>query len=241
MRKRVYYTLFAITLAAFAFALLQPEFVMRLYVNALPEPSMENHGGTSVVSIEKLDADVDSENTDDSDQTEFSDTSEKPYDISGISFDVQVPINQTEEFKIIHNEPQAEIASNRLIVPSMGVDADVIMSNTEDALKKGLWHIPGSATPGTNGNIVIAAHRWLYKPPSNKTFYLIDKVSVGDPIYYDYEGIRYTYRVTETEIVQPDDVGILSQSENKLTLFTCHPLFSTKQRIVITAELESVS
>ena len=122
----------------------------------------------------------------------------------------------------------------------MGVNAVVFEGETKEALRKGLWHIPGSALPGSNGNIVISAHRWLYRPPNPKTFYLIDKLEVGDPIYYDYKGVRYNYVVTKTFIVNPEDVHILSQDENKLTLFTCTPLFSTSQRYVVSAELVSV-
>ena len=123
----------------------------------------------------------------------------------------------------------------------MGVDADIFDGPDQKTLMKGLWHIPGSAVPGTNGNIVISAHRWLYKPPNPKTFFLIDKMQVGDPIYYDYGPSRYEYKVTKTFIVNPEDVSILKQDENKLTLFTCTPLYTTKQRQIIVATLVSVT
>jgi sortase A len=163
-------------------------------------------------------------------------------DLESINFDIESLLKeeQTNDQAIPTTTQSAPSQQNRLIVPRMGVDAQVFDGSTQQALSKGLWHIPGSAVPSQNGNIVISAHRWLYKPPNPKTFYLIDKMQIGDPIYYDYHASRYTYKVTKIFIVNPDDVHILKQDENKLTLFTCTPLYSTKQRQVVVAELISV-
>lgn len=164
-------------------------------------------------------------------------------DVRSISFDLPAAEIEKVENQSEASAPssRATYPSNRLIIPRMGVDADVIESDSPQALRKGLWHIPGSAFPGENGNIVISAHRWLHKPPSPKTFYLIDKLEVNDPIYYDFGPSRYEYRVNETFVASPEDVHILKQDENKLTLFTCTPLYSTKQRYVVTAVLKSVT
>jgi len=136
--------------------------------------------------------------------------------------------------------PPNENTENHLIIPSIGVNGPVIISTSQDALNKGFWHIPGSAVPGQPGNIVISSHRWLYRPPNPVTFYRINEVKVGDPIYYNFDRKRYTYVVTETKIVEPTEVSILDQSQDKLTLFTCTPLFSTKQRYVVIAKLITV-
>lgn len=165
-----------------------------------------------------------------------------PVDIAlaDISFpEVDEPLVEDANGEVA-TETDAEDAS-RIVIPRMGVNAEVLENDSDAALWQGVWHIPGSAQPGKEGNIVLAAHRWLHKPPHPETFYLIDKLIVGDQIYYDHQGSRYEYRVMKTFIVDPDDVEILRQDENKLTLFTCTPLYSTKQRYVVTAELVNVT
>lgn len=156
-----------------------------------------------------------------------------PTVLSEIDFDVPTATSTVE----VSSDLAAE---DHLIIPSIGVNGEVIISKDQSALDRGFWHIPGSALPGTPGNIVISSHRWLHVPPHPVTFYRIDEVKIGDPIYYNYAGKRYTYKVTEMKIVEPTEVSILSQEEDKLTLFTCHPLFSTAQRYVVIAKLSSV-
>ncbi len=163
---------------------------------------------------------------------------ETPQEIlSGIDFNVSTN-TPTSTLDLM---PPNENADGHLIIPTIGVNGPVILSDTQSALNKGFWHIPGSAVPGQHGNIVVSSHRWLYRPPNPVTFYRIDEVKIGDPVYYNFDKKRYTYQVTETKVVDPTDVHILDQNEDKLTLFTCHPLFSTKQRYVVIAKLLSVT
>ncbi len=234
MTRRAYQLLILGTLAIFAALLIWPEFFIRGYY-AIVEPSTL----APINSIVKPNS------------------QKRSIKLEDINFNIE-PINNgsngngtttsTASTNTSDNTNASQNAAstthtlleNRLVIPRMGVDAEVIISDSQSVLRKGLWHIPGTALPGENGNIVIAGHRWLYKPPSPKTFYSIDKLEVGDAILYYYQGSLYTYKVTEYAIVNPDDVYILNQDENKLTLFTCTPLYSTKQRYVVTAKLESV-
>ncbi len=127
---------------------------------------------------------------------------------------------------------------NTLQVASMKVDSRVWEGKTKTALNNGLWRIPGSSTPDKGGNTVIAAHRWKWLPASKKSFYDIDKVKVGDAITMQWAGKTYNYKVSKITTVTPDKVDILKNSEkSKLTLFSCAPLFSTKYRLVVEADL----
>ena len=209
MSRHSYVALIIIILVTGAFALLWPDFVLEkvsLVYYSVAQP--EEEPVQEKKAFEKLD------------EIDFAIT---PEDRAAAAVD------QGQKSPVTTDQ-------NRLVIPVMGVDAEVIVSDSDSALRQGLWHIPGSAFPAQNGNIVIAAHRWLYRPPSPKTFFLIDKMKKGDPIYYDYQGSRYTYKVTSIDIVDPDDVHILAQDKNKLTLFTCHPLYSTKQRFEVSAQ-----
>lgn len=127
----------------------------------------------------------------------------------------------------------------QLVIPSIGVDMEIIFGDDMDAAwKKGTWHIPGSGTPDSpNGykNIVLSAHRFLYTS-GPQTFYFLDTLKAGDDIYVYWDNSPYHFVVDSQKIVQPNEVEILADTpEQILTLFTCHPVWSTKQRLVITA------
>ena len=127
---------------------------------------------------------------------------------------------------------------NWIVIPAMGVDAAIVEGSEEQALQKGVWHLPRTSTPELGSNTVISAHRWLYKPPDPRTFYNIDKVEVGDEIYVRWNDIDYTYRVMSTEVVTPNRVDILKPTDKPmLTIFSCTPLYSTSHRLVVKAEL----
>ena len=123
---------------------------------------------------------------------------------------------------------------NRLVIPKIGVDIEILSSDNEAwALNLGAWHMDRTGTPDS-GNMVISAHRFRYRPPSQKTFYLLDKVVIGDNFIIYWHEQEYDYVVTDTKIVASDDTSILNQTdENQVTLFTCTPLFSTEKRLVV--------
>jgi len=128
---------------------------------------------------------------------------------------------------------------NRLVIATIGVDAHISTNkNPRTGLNEGVWMDPSGSTPNKGGNTVIAGHRWKYLPPNNTTFYLLDKVKVGDEMSTTWNNKKYVYKVKEVKIVDPDDAGILSPTHNPtLTLYTCTPLFSMKHRLVVISEL----
>ena len=138
----------------------------------------------------------------------------------------------------------------RIIIPKINVDAPVIYGAASDtksqskAMEKGVAHfsIPGaSAVPGEIGNAVFAAHS------SNDAFAGGDykfvfaqneKLVKGDIIYMNYNGKRYTYKITSTEVVMPTEVSKVQINTDKpmLTLVSCVPLGTAEKRLLIFAE-----
>ncbi|HWM21488.1 MAG TPA: class E sortase [Ilumatobacteraceae bacterium] len=101
-------------------------------------------------------------------------------------------------------------------------------------LDYGPGHWPGSAMPGHIGNTVIAGHR----TSKHKVFRNLDQLEAGDEIIFDGVDGRHVYRVTSTEIIGPEAMWIVEQTpEFTATLFACHPPGSTRERIVVHAEL----
>lgn len=155
------------------------------------------------------------------------------------SKDVAVVRHDTE--KIINRLPENDfdVSPNRLIITKIGVNAPIVESqNSEYGLSLGAWHVPESSNPEKGGNTVITGHRFKYLPPSNLTFYLLDKLEAGDVISVVWHEEKYYYKVRELKIVEPTDLSVEAKStEPILTLYTCHPIYSTDKRLVVVADL----
>ncbi len=137
-----------------------------------------------------------------------------------------------------------------LIIPKINVSVPVHYDIGSDydsqmaAMANGVAHfsIPGaSSRPGQVGNTVISGHssNGLLDAGDYKfIFAQLDKLVPGDTIHANYLSKRYTYTVIKKEIVQPDDVSKLIYETNKpiLTLITCTPLGTAKNRLLVTAE-----
>lgn len=119
-------------------------------------------------------------------------------------------------------------------IPKLGIDRVIVEGVDLEYLKKGPGRYPGTALPGQVGNMAIAGHRTTYGAP----FYRLNELVAGDEIIIEYGGAVFTYRVTENKIVQPTDLSVLNPTaDRRLTLTTCNPRFSAKERLIIVATL----
>ena len=109
-------------------------------------------------------------------------------------------------------------------------------------LKKGPGHIPGTALPGEVGNVVLSGHRTTYGAP----FERFDELRPGDAVVVETRDTWFTYTVRGTRIVRPSAVEVTypvpgdrgaTPTKRLLTMTTCHPRFSARQRMVVSAEL----
>ena len=139
---------------------------------------------------------------------------------------------------------------NRLIIPKLNVDVPVNFGISNDtatinaAMEHGVaqFSIPGaSAMPGEIGNLVITGHSAGDVYSSNQYKFIfsgLERLTNGDLIYIDYQGVRYTYTVVKMETVEPSNVAALVYETNKpmLTLITCTPLGTSRYRLLVTAE-----
>ena len=121
----------------------------------------------------------------------------------------------------------------------------VVVEGTSVAdLKKGPGRLVSSAQPGEVGNLVISGHRTTYGAP----FADLDRLQPGDAVVVETRDTWFTYRVTGTEIVSPTAVEVTlpvprqpgaEPTQSLLTLTTCHPKYSARQRMVVFSELEA--
>jgi sortase A len=122
----------------------------------------------------------------------------------------------------------------RIVIPRIGVDKIVVSGVSRDDLKRAPGHYPGTPLPGQSGNAAIAGHRTTYGAP----FHRVDELEPGDEILVTTLQGSFRYEVIGTEIVLPSAVEVVQdQGDDRLTLTSCHPKFSARQRIVISARL----
>ena len=135
-------------------------------------------------------------------------------------------------------DPERKNIKNRLYIPNLKINMPVFESKNAGVLAKGGWIFPATSTPDRGGNTVIFGHRFRYLPPISNTFFHLDKIKTGDEVMMLWKGIAYRYKIREIKIIEPTDWSVLAPSDKPmLTLITCAPLFSTKQRLVVVAEM----
>ncbi len=154
------------------------------------------------------------------------------YPISYSNTDIQ--LTDTEVLKPMPTE-------NRLVIPRIQVDSEILESETLDILdqQEGVWREPFTATPDNIGNMVIAGHRFQYLPPNTSTFYNLDQMQIDDKIMIIWNQKILIYKVHSVYEVTPDRVDIRNNSEfeHELTLYTCTPIYTSLNRLVVKAYL----
>ncbi len=138
------------------------------------------------------------------------------------------------------------IGDNRLVIPSINVDApilwDIPLVDALNGLQRGVVQAHESVAPDEDGRTFIIGHSagyWWNDNPWTKVFALLDHLEPNDLIFLKHEGVTYGYRVTGEEIVAPSDVHVVRDetlTTNQLTLMTCTPVGTTLNRLIIYAE-----
>ena len=119
-------------------------------------------------------------------------------------------------------------------IPRIGVDKVFVSGVGRDDLRKGPGHYPLTPLPGQKGNAAIAGHRTTYGAPFNR----IDELRPGDEILIDAPYGQFRYEVRGTTIVSPSQGEVLlDKGDDRLTLTSCNPKYSARQRIVVSAAL----
>lgn len=132
-------------------------------------------------------------------------------------------------------------------IPRFGPDyaRPVYRGTGPEVLRRGLGHYERSAEPGAVGNFALAGHRTTWGRPLNQVDRLVD----GDVILVQTRVSWFVYRVSERRIVTPDQTWVLAPDPDRLaepaiqailTLTTCHPEYSSRERFVVHAVLQQV-
>lgn len=123
-----------------------------------------------------------------------------------------------------------------LDIPKIDIKVAIQEGTDEETLKYAVGHFEDTALPGQVGNFAVAGHRaYTY----NKFFSNLDQLQIGDTIQTLTKEDTYTYKVTSSEVVLPEQVEVLENEENKstITLITCTPKYTGTHRLVLKGEL----
>lgn len=124
-----------------------------------------------------------------------------------------------------------------IYIERLSLSLPIYLGANEISMAKGVTHMSNTSLPigGDNTNCVIAGHRGM---ASKEMFRNIEEIQVGDKIQVKNFWETLTYVVTGTEVVGANEVSKIFIREGKemITLLTCHPYRSSKQRYLVYCE-----
>jgi sortase A len=105
----------------------------------------------------------------------------------------------------------------RIEIPRLRLRAIVAEGVSGRTLRLAVGHLPGTALPGDEGNVVLAGHRDTFFRP-------LQDVRPGDTVAVTTPEGRFEYLVEDTHVVEPTRTDLLeAAAKPTLTLVTCFP------------------
>lgn len=121
-------------------------------------------------------------------------------------------------------------------IPAIKLLMPVLKGMTDENLRYAAATFDNGVVPGGAGNYSLAGHRsYTY----GRMFNRLDELAPGHLIEITVKEETFTYRVTESFVVNPEDTWVLKSdsSKNTITLVTCTPIRTATQRLIIKGEL----
>lgn len=130
-------------------------------------------------------------------------------------------------------QPTTETAV-ALSIPRLDINQTIVQGTDWEALKLGIGQLLNGVNPGDpTGNLVLSGHNDIY----GEVFRYIDQLQVGDEFTVRTRTQSFTYRVTGSDIVSPNDVYVLNERGGATaTLISCYPYKVNDKRYIVYAE-----
>lgn len=193
---------------------------------ALSEEANEHFAEAEITEAEYVPPSTDgtTEDASGSDQSGSTNSGNPPVDTEPRTILVEPTPESGAAFAVIRIPTIERLEEGWVVVEGVGVRD----------LKNGAGHMPHTPLPGSPGNAVISGHRTTYGAP----FHEVDALDWGDLIEVETALGTHTYAVRELKIVRPTELWVTEPREGAwLTLTTCHPKFSSRQRLIVFAEM----
>ena len=125
-----------------------------------------------------------------------------------------------------------------LEIPEINLEQYVVIGTSEAELQLGPGYYLGTEIPGSGGNVGIAGHRTTHGAP----FGDLHLVNVGDAINLTFAGNKYQYIIDQIHVVpaRGGEYLLYNNGVDRLTLTTCHPRYSGKERLVVSGILKKI-
>jgi LPXTG-site transpeptidase (sortase) family protein len=119
-------------------------------------------------------------------------------------------------------------------IPSVNLDAEICRSSREICLNSGVW----MKYFDDDGNILLTGHSFTIFPFAAGVFYSLPDLKIGDEIYISLDE-NLVYIVEEIYVTSKYDLDVenFDGLKNSLVLYSCFPLWSAAERIVVRARL----
>lgn len=145
----------------------------------------------------------------------------------------------TEDYhrQLVLNSPENFDVIGRLRIPKIDLDQPIRHGMSEYALTNGVGHAKESSLPigGRGTHTILGGHRGMAESVG---FTRLPELKAGDEIFIDVLGKTLTYRVSETDVLDPmvAEKQDIYPDQDLVTLLTCTPLGINSHRFVATAE-----
>lgn len=129
-----------------------------------------------------------------------------------------------------------------LYVPALGEDLPVYLGSSMDHLSRGVAVVSGTSAPlgQTGSNVLIAGHR--SGTSGLRIFRDVEDLAVGDTLVLETPWDTLGYRMVSMRIIDPadaaavDEVCAVQPGRDLVTLMTCHPYPTIRQRYIVVFE-----
>lgn len=121
-------------------------------------------------------------------------------------------------------------------IPAINLLMPVLKGMSDENLRYAAATFDNGVIPGGLGNYALAGHRsYTY----GRMFNRLNELAPGHLIEITVKQDTFTYRVTESFVVNPEDTWVLKSDKSKstITLVTCTPIRTATQRLIIKGEL----
>lgn len=121
-------------------------------------------------------------------------------------------------------------------IPAINLLMPVLKGMSDENLRYAAATFDNGVVPGGSGNFSLAGHRsYTY----GRMFNRLNELAPGHLIEITVKQDTFTYRVTESFVVNPEDTWVLKSDKSKstITLVTCTPIRTATQRLIIKGEL----
>ncbi len=119
-------------------------------------------------------------------------------------------------------------------IPEIDVYLPVYHGTDKETLEKGIGHLQNTSFPigGKGTHCVLSGHSGL---PTAMLFTNLDQLKKGKRFYIHVLDEVLAYKVDQIEVVEPEDISLLSidPNEDYVTLVTCTPFGKNTHRLLV--------